>query len=343
MLLWPTVAVLGFFALNTVVIALGTSSTARYELELDGAQHHREPSTPAGSGTGQADDGSASGPVGRYRSWLRGGASVRERRPRHSARVDPVVAPGGEGGGGRGPAPVSGRPAAGRQGSARTMLRVRPKPDASPVPGGSPAVQSAPAVGWWVIAGLADPGGDRSETPRVVAGPFVDQLEADWAALAGPLPASASARVVFGLRRGDGALVGRPSPQERAWLAELGQQLDRLSDDWDTLISDTDELTSLVVEVTAALVEAGLPLYDGGHGTQVGGAGGGVCLTPDPGRRGILVTWRQHDRMSVHQVRGAAADVAVQQTMSAAIADVLAQLGFRVEPSVSRGCHLVTA
>jgi hypothetical protein len=35
--------------------------------------------------------------------------------------------------------------------------------------------------------------------------------------------------------------------------------------------------------------------------------------------------------------------VAVQQTMSAAIADVLAQLGFRVEPSVSRGCHLVTA
>jgi hypothetical protein len=194
-----------------------------------------------------------------------------------------------------------------------------------------------------VIAGLADPAGDRSETPRVVAGPFVDQLEADWAALAGPLTASADARVVYGLRRGDGALVGRPSPQERAWLAELGHQLDRLSDDWDTLLSDTDELTSLVVEVTAALGEAGLPLYDGGHGTQVGGAAGGVCLTPDPARRGILVTWRQHDRMSVHQVRGAAADVAVQQTMSAAIADVLAQLGFRVEPSVSRGCHLVTA
>ncbi len=35
MLLWPTIAVLGFAALIAVVIALGTRSTARYEAERE--------------------------------------------------------------------------------------------------------------------------------------------------------------------------------------------------------------------------------------------------------------------------------------------------------------------
>ena len=34
MMLWPAVTVLGFLVLNTVVIAMGTRSTARYEEEL---------------------------------------------------------------------------------------------------------------------------------------------------------------------------------------------------------------------------------------------------------------------------------------------------------------------
>jgi len=88
--------------------------------------------------------------------------------------------------------------------------------------------------------------------------------------------------------------------------------------------------------VTAALVEAGLPLY--GEGSSAGG----VCLTPDPWGEGVLVTWRQHDRVSLHQVRGAAADVAVQERMSGAVADVLAALGFVVSQFGSPGCHLVT-
>jgi hypothetical protein len=47
--------------------------------------------------------------------------------------------------------------------------------------------------------------------------------------------------------------------------------------------------------------------------------------------------------MSRQQVRGAAADATVQQTMNTAVADVLAQLGFAVEPFGSAGCAVVTA
>jgi hypothetical protein len=47
--------------------------------------------------------------------------------------------------------------------------------------------------------------------------------------------------------------------------------------------------------------------------------------------------------MSVHRVRGAEADAAVQQTMNAAVTDVLIQLGFVVQPSGALGSSLVVA
>jgi hypothetical protein len=47
--------------------------------------------------------------------------------------------------------------------------------------------------------------------------------------------------------------------------------------------------------------------------------------------------------MSVHHMRGATADAAVQQLMNTTVADVLAQLGFVVEPYGTSGCSLVTA
>jgi hypothetical protein len=40
--MWPTVAVLAFLALIGVVVALGASSTARYEFERNGAQEQRQ-------------------------------------------------------------------------------------------------------------------------------------------------------------------------------------------------------------------------------------------------------------------------------------------------------------
>ncbi|MGY1763572.1 hypothetical protein ACI79G_06620 [Geodermatophilus sp. SYSU D00779] len=188
------------------------------------------------------------------------------------------------------------------------------------------------ASAWWLVDESGDqPGG------VVVAGPFTDRMEADWAAVSGGFPAWT--QVVHGARRADGALVRRQSPAERAWLAELGGQLDRLADDWDQLLSDADALTTLLVEVSAALVEAGLTLHDAAGESPAGG----VCLTPDPARRGILVTWRQHDRMSLERVRGEAVEAVVERTMNAAIADVLTAMGFPVTPVGTSGCHLVAA
>ncbi|MCW2581136.1 MAG: hypothetical protein JWR82_2737 [Blastococcus sp.] len=193
-------------------------------------------------------------------------------------------------------------------------LAVRPAP--APPTGGS---------AWWLV----------DDSAQIVAGPFADRIDADWAALAGGL----SAVSAFGARRTDGVVAVRPSPEERAWLAELGNQLDRLPNDWDALLSDTDPLTTLVVEIAATLVEAGLPLYDAAQGSPAGG----ICLVPEPAAQGVVVSWRTHDRMSVHQLRGAAAHATVQQSMNAAIADVLANLGFVVEPFGRTGSSLITA
>src|SRR3954453_23314752 len=48
-LLWPMVTVLGFLALTGVVVALGASSTARYEFERNGAREQRPAGKPATS------------------------------------------------------------------------------------------------------------------------------------------------------------------------------------------------------------------------------------------------------------------------------------------------------
>ena len=190
------------------------------------------------------------------------------------------------------------------------------------------AVRPAPAVGdapaWWLVG----------ESAQVLAGPFVDRVDADWAALAGGFPALA----VFGATCSDGTVALRPSPDERAWLNQLGDQLDRLPEDWDALVSDTDPLTTLVVEIVAALVEAGLPLHDPARREPAGG----VSLLPDPFLRGVRVSWRPHDRMSL-PARGGTAGAAVLHLMNATVADVLAQLGFVVEPDGATGCSLVTA
>jgi hypothetical protein len=289
MLLWPSVTVLGFLALAGLVVALGRSSTARFEFQRNHVQSEREPAVAGASAPHVAvsagDD---------RRTPARSGGGTLEAAPERAVAV-------------------AAHPAA---------LRT---------------ADPAPVSGWWLLDGSADePAAD------VLAGPFPDRVEADWAALSGGLPASV--RAVYGVRRPGAAWVPRQPPEERAWLTELGDQLDRLAEDWDELLTDTDPLTTLVVEVAAALVEAGLPLHDcAGRGPGRSTSGGGACLTPEPARRGVLASWHQHDRMSRQQVRGAAADAAVQQTMNAALADVLAQLGFAVEPFGAAGCVLVTA
>jgi hypothetical protein len=182
--------------------------------------------------------------------------------------------------------------------------------------------------GWWLVV-------DEEIGPdRLVAGPFPDRVDAGFAAGA----YEQEAAPVYGFRHADGSLSRRPSPQDWAWLAHLGEQLDRLPADRGTVISDDDPLTTLVVEVTGALSEAGLLLHDStGAGSELGGA----CLSPEPGLGGIVVSWRQHDRMSVDRVHGAAADAMVQQVMNRAVADVLLVRGFEVEPFGEAGGHVV--
>jgi hypothetical protein len=267
-LAWPVAVGLGFVVLTCLVIALGTSSSARYEFEHNGARERQRADARA---AGNHPAGSRSG-----RTPTAGSGS----------RSQPQA----------------------------VDVAVRPAP--------APA---APGPGWWLV----------DEWAQVVAGPFGDQIDADWAALADDLPAVS----VYGKRSADGGVAPRPSPEERAWLTELGNQLDRLPSDWDSLLSDTDPLTTLVVEVAAALVEAGLPLHDA---SKIQPAGG-VCLMPAGPFGGVLVSWRTHDRMGVHDLRGAAATDTVSQSMNVAVADILWNLGFVVESLGAAGPALVTA
>ena len=149
-------------------------------------------------------------------------------------------------------------------------------------PAGKQRVAPDAVPAWWLV----DESGDQAG--QVLAGPFADQVDADWAALSSGL--SESAQSVHGVQRLDGGIVRRQSPEEKAWLAELGDQLDRLPEDWDELLTDDDALTTLVVEVAAALVEAGLPVHDCAGSDSMGG----VCLTPGPHYGGVVVSWHQH-------------------------------------------------
>jgi hypothetical protein len=290
MLLWPTVAVLGFLVLAAVVIVLATSSTARYEFERNQVQGQRQQAALAAVTADQpAPAGAAVQP-----------ASDHPRPPVGAVAQEQRVEQG-------------------------TVVGLATHP------AGRHLVERGAEPAWWLVDDWgAEPGG------RVVAGPFPDRIEADWAALSG---GSAAERAVYGVPRADGGVVRRQLPEERAWLTELGDQLDRLGEEWDDLLSDDDAIGTLVVEVAAALVEAGVPVHD----CVGGGPAGGVCLTPEPGRRGVLVSWHQHDRSSRDLVRGAEATSAVQQTMNAAIAECLGAFGFEVVPFGATGCSLVLA
>ncbi len=284
LLMWPVIApVGGFLLLAALIIALGASSTAKYEFERNRVPAQRqEAAVPAGAGSAAVTRAAGDPPRGNGTD----GASAAQ------AELATAVS-------------VANHPA-GKQ---------RVDPDAVP--------------GWWLV----DESGDQ--VGQVVAGPFPDRVDADWAALSAGL--SESAQAVHGVQRSDGGIVRRQSPEEKAWLGELGDQLDRLPEDWDELLSDDDALTTLVVEVAAALVEAGLPVHD-----CVGSeAAGGVCLTPGPHYAGVVVSWHQHDRMSAQYVRGASMTATVQDTMNATIAGLLTAMGFEVEP-FGEGRSLVT-
>jgi hypothetical protein len=194
-----------------------------------------------------------------------------------------------------------------------------------------PVTGSTPVTGWWLV----------DIDSRVVAGPFPSRVDASLAAFSSsPRDELDELVPAHGVRRDDATLAPRFSPDDRAWLAHLSEQLDRLADDWDSLIDDADPLTGLVCEIAAAVAEAGLPLHDCAGRTPSRQLGG-VCLTPAPGEEGVLVTWTQHDRMALGRVRGHAADLAAQDVMNHAVAGVLTAFGFLVEPFGEASGHVV--
>jgi hypothetical protein len=195
--------------------------------------------------------------------------------------------------------------------------------------GGEAVLDGVVCHGWWLIV-------DEEGPARIVAGPFPDRGAARWAASRND--AGVPIRPVYGIRRPDGSLNRRPSPQDWAWLAHLGEQLERLPDDWENQLAEHDRLVTLMVEIGAALAETGLPLHiASGPGSEVGGA----SLAPEPQLDGVVVTWRQHDRMSIDQVHGAAADAMVQQVMNRTLGHVLTLRGFVVEPFGGASGHVV--
>jgi hypothetical protein len=299
----PTLVLFGFVALVGLVIVLGRSSTARYEVgrysfDRNSAESRRE--EPAAIGAASAGSHGSAGVAA----------------PEAPSEAVPEAPSGGHSAmGGESPRPVPAAVGAHPAGRSRAISR--------------------PAA-WWLVDDEAVRADDS-----VVAGPFDDRIDAEWRAVATGL--AASVRPEYGVLGADGALVSRESAADRAWLVELGLQLARLPEDWDAFLSETDDLGTLVVEVGAALIEAGLPLYDcAAFGPEEGEPAGGVCLVPDPGSGGIVVSWRSHDRMAVQQVRGTAVGAAVQQAMTAVLGEVLARLGFEVRPLSSGAGHLVT-
>jgi hypothetical protein len=196
-------------------------------------------------------------------------------------------------------------------------------------------VPAGPA--WWLVDG----------TDRVVAGPYADQAEAVWAT--GPLSAGSRGDGLpgdgvpgYGVRRDGGRIARRPSPEDRAWLADLSGELERVGEEWDPLVDDASPLVGLLCQLGAALVEVGLPLHDC-SGRTATRSRGGVCLTPTPTHDGVVVAWTQHLRTTRDTPRPPETDRWLQETMNRALATVLTGLGFVVLPFGEATAHLVTA
>ena len=193
------------------------------------------------------------------------------------------------------------------------------------------AQQGGTLPAWWLVDG-AD---------LVVAGPYPDQGEAVWAT--GPLSpgGTTGGTPAYGVRRASGRLSRRPSPEDRAWLADLSGELERVGEEWDLLVDDASPLVGLLCQLGASLVEVGLPLHDC-SGRTATRARGGVCLTPSPLHDGVVVAWTQHLRTTREAPRSPETERWLQETMNRTLAGLLTGLGFTTASLGEASAALVT-
>ncbi|SEO45675.1 hypothetical protein [Trujillonella endophytica] len=179
------------------------------------------------------------------------------------------------------------------------------------------AQQAATGPAWWLV----------DDGDVVLSGPYADQGEAVWAT--GPLGTAGGVggTPAYGTRRESGRVARRPSPEDRAWLADLSGELERVGEEWDPLVDDASPLVGLLCQLGASLVEIGLPLHDC-SGRTATRARGGVCLTPSEVHDGVVVAWSQHLRTTREAPRPPETERWLQETMNRTLAGLLTGLGF---------------
>ena len=133
----------------------------------------------------------------------------------------------------------------------------------------------------------------------------------------------------------------------RAWrLTQTREGLDsdtavevaKLSDGWDGRLFPDHPLTVLAARITRSLVEAGFVLHDCAARLRTGG----VCVTPSTGTGGVIITWTTHDVL-VQDLTRASDNAGVHEVMNYAVADVLRELGWKVDGFGEATAHIVTA
>lgn len=87
----------------------------------------------------------------------------------------------------------------------------------------------------------------------------------------------------------------------------------------------TDPLADLTRALARDLIAAGFTIHDCAGKAP----GGGVCLTPASDRRGVIVTWTQHDAAEAVLGYGRYRDI--QEEMNCTVADVVTTLGYPIE------------
>lgn len=97
-----------------------------------------------------------------------------------------------------------------------------------------------------------------------------------------------------------------------------------------------DPLADLTRALARDLIAAGFTIHDCAGKAP----GGGVCLTPASDRRGVIVTWTQHDAAEAVLGYGRYRDI--QEEMNCVVADVVTTLGYPIEGYGQAGAHVVT-